>query len=261
MICIYANVIDIVVKLPILAIKIWIKMNSLDLEVISFLNQFSQLSWTIDATVRFISQNHLVKGGVLLIIFWWGWFNVRKNQPLVQVHLISTLYSCFIAMALARGLALLLPFRFRPLHEESLSFILPYNMKLTAFDGWSSFPSDHAVLFYALSTGMFFISKKVGLFAIIYTTFFIGLPRIYLGLHYPTDIIGGALIGVVVTLLCQSNYFLKNVSQPTLSFSNSKPEVFYPLLFIVTYQIADMFDNSRHFISFIDSIISAIYAT
>ncbi len=171
-------------------------MNHFDIEIISFLNQFSQLSRTVDSTVKFISGNHLIKGGVLLIIFWWGWFRVNKHQLLVQVHLVSTLFGCFIAMVLARALALLLPFRLRPLHEESLVFMPPYGMKLTELEGWSSFPSDHAVLFYALSAGMFYISRKVGIFALVYTTLlyttlFIGLPRVYLGLHYPTDIVRG----------------------------------------------------------------------
>ena len=231
-------------------------MNHFDIAIISFLNQFSQLSWTVDSTVKFISENHLIKGGVLLTIFWWGWFRVNKYQPFVQVHLVSTLFACLIAIVFARALALLLPFRFRPLHDDSLVFMLPFDMKLTELEGWSAFPSDHAVLFYALSTGMFYISKKVGIFSLVYTTLFIGLPRAYLGLHYPTDIIGGAFIGIVIALLCNSKYFLDKVSQSVLNYSNTKPEIFYPLFFIITYQIADMFENSRNFVLFLSSVFN-----
>lgn len=223
-------------------------MNPFDTTIIDFINQFSQFSWTIDSTIKFISGNHLIKGGVLLFIFWWAWFKVNINQSYIQVHLVSTLFGAFIAMILARTLALLLPFRFRPIHEEDLNFITPYGMNITTLEGWSSFPSDHAILFYALATGMFYISKKLGIFALVYTTLFIGFPRAYLGLHYPTDIIGGAIIGITITLLFNSNYFMEKISHPTHNYSNTKPEIFYPILFIITYQIADMFDNSRAFV-------------
>lgn len=138
-----------------------VTMNLFDSTIIDFINHFSRLSWTFDFTVNFISENHLVKGGVLLTIFWWGWFKVSKNQAYVRVHMISTLFSCFIAMILARALALSLPFRLRPLHEENLDFLLPYGMRPTTLEDWSAFPSDHAVLFYALSTGMFLYQRKL----------------------------------------------------------------------------------------------------
>ncbi len=195
-----------------------------------------------------------------MTIFWFGWFKASKNQPIVQARLISTLFGCFIAMVLARALAKLLPFRLRPLHEERLDFVIPFSMMPAKLEGWSSFPSDHAVLFYALSAGMFYISKRVGIFALVYTTLFIGLPRIYLGLHYPTDIIGGAFVGIVIALLCQSNYFLDKVSYSVLEFSRTKPEIFYPLFFIITYQIADMFESSRSFFSFLGSTLIAALA-
>jgi undecaprenyl-diphosphatase len=162
-------------------------------------------------------------------------------------------------MALARSLALILPFRLRPLHEESLYFLLPYGMSPTTLESWSSFPSDHAALFYTLSTGLFFISKKVGIFTLVYTTLFIGLPRIYVGLHYPIDIIGGAIIGIIVALICNITIFNGKVSQTILNWSSSKPEIFYPMFFIITYQIADIFDSSRDFIRFLNNLFQSMF--
>jgi undecaprenyl-diphosphatase len=234
-------------------------MNLFDSTIIDFINQFSRLSWTIDLTVNFISGNLLVKGGVLVTIFWWGWFKANKNQAYIRVHMISTLFSCVIAMILARALALLLPFRLRPFNEKDLDFLLPHGVRPTVFESWSSFPSDHAVLFYALSTGMVFISKRVGIIALAYTTLFISLPRVYLGLHYPTDIIGGALSAIIIVLLCHTTTFTEKISQPVLNWSRSKPKIFFLALSIVTFQIADMFKNSRDFIGFLKKIFQAIF--
>ena len=122
-------------------------------------------------------------------------------------------------------------------------------MAPTTLDGWSSFPSDHAVLFFALSTGLCFISRKVGTFTLFYSALFICLPRIYLGLHYPTDIIAGAIIGMTVTLLANIFLIKSKRLQSIANWSYSKPNLFYPLFFLLTYQIADLFDNSRDIVS------------
>jgi hypothetical protein len=58
--------------------------------------------------------------------------------------------------------------------------------------GWSSFPSDHACLFFALATGLCLISPVIGGLALLHASLIVSLPRIYLGLHYPTDVLAGA---------------------------------------------------------------------
>lgn len=106
-------------------------------------------------------------------------------------------------MLIARVMALTLPMRLRPIHEETLAFLPPHGMEKATleFEGWSSFPSDHAFLFFALGTGFLFVSRKAGILALAYTTLFIAFPRMYLGLHYPTDILVGGLIGIIVAVL------------------------------------------------------------
>jgi undecaprenyl-diphosphatase len=220
-------------------------MNSFDSKIISFVNQFSQLSHTFDSIVNFMASNNLLKAGIVIILLWWYWYKNGEKQLKNREHILSTILSCSFAILLARGIALLLPLRLRPIHEPGLSFILPYGVKTDALEGWSSFPSDHAVMFFALATGLLFVSKKAGIFAFIYVTLFISLPRIYLGFHYPTDIIAGAFIGICIGWIGNQEFVIKNITRPLLVYEKKFASVFYSLFFLITSQMIDMFDSSR----------------
>jgi undecaprenyl-diphosphatase len=224
-------------------------INTFDLTVMNYINQFSQYSWRIDKMICFLSDSRLFKGGILITIAWWAWFKNDERQLHNREHIISTLLCCFLAPAFTKILSETLPFRLRPLHEKSLVFLVPYGMERTTLDGWSSFPSDHAVLFFTISAGLLFVSRKAGALALAYTALFIALPRIYLGLHYLTDIIAGAIIGMTIAIL-GNIYFVRNKSlNSVVNWSYSKPDIFYPVFFLLTYQIADMFNGFRSFIS------------
>ena len=165
-------------------------MNSIDAGIIDFVNQFARQSWAVDFTIVTISCNHLIKGGVPLAIIWWAWCRPGREQVQMQGRLITTLIGCFLAIATAKALTVILPFRNRPLHNDALEFTVPCTLNASILDGATSFPSDHAVMFFALATGMFCISRVTGVVALLYTTLVICFPRIYLGLHYTTDILG-----------------------------------------------------------------------
>lgn len=60
-----------------------------------------------------------------------------------------------------------------------------------------SFPSGHALFFFAFSTAVYFVNKKLGvLFYIL--SMFICLARVAAGVHYPSDILAGAVLGTLI---------------------------------------------------------------
>jgi undecaprenyl-diphosphatase len=114
------------------------------------------------------------------------------------------LLSCIVVIIVARCLANLLPFRERPLQTTGLGFRLPHTIDVNTLIHWSSFPSDHAAMFYASATGLLFVERRMGVLALAYVSLVICLPRIYLGLHYPTDIMAGAMIGVGIAAMAEA---------------------------------------------------------
>lgn len=65
-------------------------------------------------------------------------------------------------------------------------------------DYWSpSFPSAETALAFALATLFSFLESRHWRVAIAYVlACLVGLTRLYLGAHYPSDVLAGALIGI-----------------------------------------------------------------
>ncbi|MFL6692255.1 MAG: phosphatase PAP2 family protein [Ramlibacter sp.] len=76
----------------------------------------------------------------------------------------------------------------------------------------------------------------------------VALTRMYLGLHYPTDILGGALVGVAISWLGNTYLPGARITRSIQELSWGRPMYFYPALFLLTYQIADLFENSRELV-------------
>ena len=65
--------------------------------------------------------------------------------------------------------------------------------------GYDSFPSGHTTLAFALATGVLFYKKWLG-WIFMFGALFIGLSRVVAGVHWPLDILGGALVGGLVMM-------------------------------------------------------------
>lgn len=204
----------------------------------------------MDRLIGLWAGNTLLKGGVLVALFYWAWFSFAAQSKERNI-LLSALIATPIIVVTARLLALNLPFRVRPIHNENLNFTLPTGISEKVLDGWSSFPSDHAVLYFGFAVGIFATSQRLGLIAILYTLIFIGLPRMYTGYHYPSDILGGMLIGGILVLI--SIYLFANsfITTRINDWAEKRPGAFYALFFLTTFEIANLFDRSRHIAEFL----------
>jgi undecaprenyl-diphosphatase len=70
------------------------------------------------------------------------------------------------------------------------------------------------------------------------------LPRIYFGIHYPTDVIFGALFGIFFVILSE-NYGPETLARRAIEFERKKTNVFYSCAFVLTYLVGTLFEDVR----------------
>ncbi len=222
-----------------------------DRAILLFCNQLAGRSERLDGLVMFASHNGLVKGGLCAVLLWWFWFRVPAARP----GLVATATGAVAAILCARVLALALPFRARPVDTPDLPLHASIFQSQVRTLGWSSFPSDHAAFFFTLAAGLFLISRRAGILAMVHTAVFICLPRLYLGIHYPSDLLAGAAIGVVAALLANRETVRRLVAGRPLAWFETTPSWFYVGAFLFTYQVAEVFDQSLEFLFAAASVV------
>lgn len=170
-----------------------------DTQLFYLLNGVAGQSHAIDIVIIFCASYlaYLVVFALLVLIFFSQYSKLEKWTILVVAG---------TAGIIARfGVAELIRYFY---HRPRPFIALPDVHPLFTDPAWS-FPSGHATFFFALSNVVYLYNKKWGIWFFV-ATLFITVGRVIAGVHYPSDIIGGAVIGVIVAYIVV--YLAKKVS-------------------------------------------------
>ncbi len=164
-----------------------------DVALFHFFNDLAGASPVLDWLVRAVVNDYAVPTLFALILgaFWFSGSTDeerRQNQRAILITLVG------IAIANA-SMRLLQNYYFRPrpfaTEEVKLLFYRP---------SVSSFPSVPVATMFCFVTGLGSANKTLGRTLFVLSVAF-GLARVVAGVHYPLDIIGGAVWGAVCTWL------------------------------------------------------------
>ncbi len=153
----------------------------MDLYLFNLINQYA-LKWSFLDTLGIILAEYLGYALILVIVVL-AILNFRKNlKPAIQAVLAGILarfgFVSFIRWILPRS---------RPFVNNDVNLLFEHNT--------SSFPSGHVAFFFAISTIVYFYNRKLG-GVFFLASFLIVTARVFSGIHWPSDIFAGAIVGI-----------------------------------------------------------------
>jgi undecaprenyl-diphosphatase len=148
-----------------------------------------------DRVMGYVGEYGLLLALVLLVV--WCWWSVRRRGDEDAASSVAAL----VWTPLAAALAVLVNVPIRGFVERPRPFKEHQGLEVLVSGKTDySFVSDHATIAMALGVGLFVANRKFGLVG-IGLALLEGFCRVYMGVHYPTDVVGGFALGTAVALL------------------------------------------------------------
>ncbi len=166
----------------------------MDGKIVVWLNGWVGHFPIVDAVALVLVSDYFapVLGSLALLGLWfWGRdFPLRdRHQRAVIVGMAGLGLANLAVMVINNAF-----FRARPFVVHDLNLALFYQPTD------SSFPANAVAVAFAIATGVWGGHRRMGLALAVVAALF-GLSRVYAGVSYPSDILGGAAIGVTISLL------------------------------------------------------------
>ncbi|SFN03301.1 phosphatase PAP2 family protein [Methylobacterium pseudosasicola] len=223
-----------------------IKADLFDRPIVRFVNRFTNINYTVD-NFLFALDNYPTFGGVILLCFVWYVLS-NLNNTYLKARVIIAVLSASTAGLISRFLQHTLQTHPRPFYDTALKFNIPSVHSQAPLNTWHSYPSDHAVVLFGLTLAVYIGNRKLGLKLAIWISL-VEFARIYVGAHYPTDIIGGGALALCLVWFSQNHTFVLLSLKFGKVLKISKGS-WYAISFFLSYQIATLFSDIRSIISF-----------
>ena len=203
-------------------------------------------------------QNLILRGFPIFVMLVSLWFlpNLIERRSRILVGLLAT---CF-----ATALSVSFQFQFTPHIRPILDTSVHLNFVKIHENIWGrlgSFPSDTATLFFSLCAVIFLENRRAGIFCLMWAMITVGVFRIALGYHYPSDIAGSFVLGFGLVLLLNSVRWLKTLFAQVLKRFEYKEYIVHSFFFIFLADAYSSFGGLEALYKGLKKLISIIIAS
>lgn len=155
------------------------------------INSLTQSTSWLNTPMRLYAELGVYLFAAILL---WSWWEARRSGQVTLVAAalwapLGTLLAVAANQPIVSGVKEARPY-------DALSHVTVLVSRSTDY----SFPSDHAVMAGAVTAGVLLAHRKIGLVALA-AALAMCLARVYVGAHYPGDVMAGLLVGAVVTIV------------------------------------------------------------
>ncbi len=136
------------------------------------------------------------KSSSALLLLALVWILLHQNRRHALLMLVMLAFTVLVADQVSSGLIKHLVERLRPTHDPSLDNMVHVINGYRG--GMYGFVSSHAANFFAVATLLSFVMRHRLVTCSLFTWALLQCySRVYLGVHYPGDIMGGIVVGVL----------------------------------------------------------------
>jgi undecaprenyl-diphosphatase len=160
----------------------------------------------LDGVMVFVTQNALIIYAAILLIMWFFGKDKYKNTV--------------IFATITGVIGLLINFVIGHIYFEPRPFVSHKVNLLTSHASDASFPSDHGTGAFSLSLAVLYRHRKLGVGMVLFAIL-TGISRVYVGHHYPFDILGSIVVSAVVS------FFIYKISPILHPFSKGIINFYY----------------------------------
>ncbi|MGE6402894.1 undecaprenyl-diphosphatase [Bacillus cereus] len=157
--------------------------SQLNIDAFRAINDLGKQYSFLNSTMIFLAEYMVYFLGLIIIAYWFT--RSRKNKMMI----IQAMFAFTIAEIIGK-LAGKFHLNYQPFA------VLPDVNKLVDHAVDNSFPSDHTILFFSICFSFWLVRKKTGWLWLV-LAFCVAISRIWVGVHYPFDVITGALVGSI----------------------------------------------------------------
>ncbi len=187
-----------------------------DVEAFLWLNSLVGRSDFLDGLIELLVSDYLIPVTMALgLVALWFAGRDEASRYLNQIGVFVALSTMGLTSWAVQEISLVAE-RARPFLDHDVSLLF---YEATDF----SFPSNSVAAVFGIAAGVFGANRKLGL-AMFALGAMLGFSRVFAGVHYPIDVIAGALIGPMIALLV---YQFRKIIEPMPTWFIKTARIFH----------------------------------